>query len=72
MSKSLLFCLAFVAMAVLSGPFAHALDQQHVVALEKGKPWFCHGLDCPKFHVTEKRDAYEVREYKEGRFRFRN
>ena len=30
------------------------------------RPWFCHGLDCPKYKVVETTDAYEVREYEEG------
>lgn len=30
------------------------------------RPWFCHGLDCPKYKVVETTDAYEVREYKEA------
>lgn len=36
-------------------------------AWELGKrPWFCHGLDCPKYEVVDTTDAYEVREYSEG------
>lgn len=30
------------------------------------EPWFCHGLDCPKYKVVETTDAYEVRDYKEA------
>jgi hypothetical protein len=26
-------------------------------------PWFCHNLDCPKFEVQSKEEAFEVREY---------
>lgn len=26
-------------------------------------PWFCHNLDCPKFEVHSKEEAFEVRQY---------
>ena len=26
-------------------------------------PWFCHNLDCPKFEVQSKEEAFEVRQY---------
>ena len=26
-------------------------------------PWFCHKLDCPKFEVQSKEEAFEVRQY---------
>jgi hypothetical protein len=51
--------LAFVALLGISTPVYGGLE------LEKS-PWFCHGLDCPKYKIVEKTDAYEVREYEEG------
>lgn len=29
-------------------------------------PWFCHGIDCPKFTVVNTTDDYEVRYYESG------
>ena len=26
-------------------------------------PWFCHGIDCPRYTVLSKHDGYEVRKY---------
>ena len=30
------------------------------------RPWFCHGLDCPKYEVVNTTDAYETRVYDKG------
>jgi hypothetical protein len=51
--------LALVALLGITTPVYGGLE------LGK-KPWFCHGLDCPKYEVVETTDAYEVREYQEG------
>ena len=31
-------------------------------------PSFCHGFDCPKFSVVEKKGAYEVRKYEPSKW----
>lgn len=31
-----------------------------------GKPWFCHGLDCPYFDILESNEDFETRRYKHG------
>lgn len=31
-----------------------------------GKPWFCHGLDCPYFDILESNEDFETRRYKSG------
>ncbi|KAI8112970.1 hypothetical protein M9435_002976 [Picochlorum sp. BPE23] len=31
-----------------------------------GKPWYCHGLDCPYFSVLDSNDRYETRRYRHG------
>ena len=33
---------------------------------DSDRPWFCHGLDCPRYSVVDSCDAYETREYEEG------
>lgn len=30
------------------------------------KPWFCHGLDCPEFEVTNRTRDYEARKYEKA------
>jgi hypothetical protein len=53
-------CLgALVALLAITAPMCSAF--------ELGKrPWFCHGLDCPKYEVVDTTDSYEVRHYDEG------
>jgi hypothetical protein len=52
--------LALVALLGIATP-AYGSD------LELSKmPWFCHGLDCPKYTVLETTDAYEARQYEAG------
>lgn len=31
-----------------------------------GKPWFCHGLDCPFFDIIDSNDDFETRRYRSG------
>lgn len=33
------------------------------------RPWFCHGLDCPYYTITDSTDVYEVREYESSTLR---
>jgi hypothetical protein len=34
----------------------------------KDGPDFCHGFDCPKFTVTDKKEGYEVRKYEASKW----
>ena len=63
-----------LALAAVLAPRGYAMLKPSTAnldaTLEKHhheKPWFCHGLDCPEYTVVEKNDAYEVREYEEGK-----
>ena len=39
---------------------------QPATDLAENKPWFCHDLDCPRYDLVNKTDAYEVRKYQAG------
>mmetsp|Transcript_8964 Transcript_8964/g.15360 ORF Transcript_8964/g.15360 Transcript_8964/m.15360 type:complete len:234 (+) Transcript_8964:226-927(+) len=30
---------------------------------ENKAPWFCHGIDCPRYTIIDKKDEYELRAY---------
>lgn len=32
----------------------------------QASPWFCHGLDCPRYEVVEQFDDIELRKYETG------
>jgi hypothetical protein len=57
--------VAVCALALLAcfAPCSQAVPQ---IQLDSKAPWFCHGLDCPKFEVVSTSDSYEEREYKAG------
>jgi hypothetical protein len=56
-AASLALALALAACAARADAAAPTLPP-----LERS-PWFCHGLDCPRFRVVATTDAYETREY---------
>lgn len=48
-----------------------ALPSTQVFAEEESNsaaPWFCHGLDCPKFEVINSTDKYEIRKLEKGKW----
>lgn len=55
---SVVFCTITVCLvSTANGRSLHGVGNS--------EPWFCHGLDCPRFSVVDVKDAYEVREYEE-------
>lgn len=71
--------LVFATVALLLSGWARGADVSAGIGLKlepdqgadstrtewKGdqSPWFCHGIDCPRYKVVEKKGDYEVREY---------
>eukprot|EP00240_Pyramimonas_obovata_P013556 CAMPEP_0118927780 /NCGR_PEP_ID=MMETSP1169-20130426/5184_1 /TAXON_ID=36882 /ORGANISM="Pyramimonas obovata, Strain CCMP722" /LENGTH=228 /DNA_ID=CAMNT_0006869621 /DNA_START=110 /DNA_END=796 /DNA_ORIENTATION=- len=58
---------ACVVFSVCTYARAEALSNVPELALREESsnagPWFCHGIDCPKFTVVDKKEAYETRAY---------
>ena len=55
----------WACLALLSAAAAQHIAQP-AVGVSVDKPWFCHDLDCPKYDLINRTDAYEVRKYQAG------
>jgi hypothetical protein len=56
--RSVVFCVIPFCLVCLA-------NGRSQLDIANSDPWFCHGLDCPRFSVAAVKDAYEVREYEE-------